>query len=90
MVIPTWGSHRRVRRELLLSEDSGGQPTSSRTCWVLNVGNATPRGHSEHTALRDFYVLNEDELGGGCVDRCAGSTPKAGLTAADTRAAAQR
>jgi hypothetical protein len=31
MVIPNVGFHRRVRREPLLSEDSGGQPTSSRT-----------------------------------------------------------
>ena len=48
MVIPDMcGGHRRVRRKLVLSEDSGGQPTSSRTGWGFNIANATRRGHSE-------------------------------------------
>ena len=34
MVIPDMcGGHRRVRRKLVLSEDSGGQPTWSQTGW---------------------------------------------------------
>jgi len=46
MVIPDMcGGHRSVRRELLLSEDSGGQPTSSRTGWYstsLTLHGAAP------------------------------------------------
>ena len=41
-VIPTGGCHRRVRRELLLLEISGGQLTSSRTGWVPNLTETTP------------------------------------------------
>jgi hypothetical protein len=41
-VIPTEGCHRRVRRELLLCEISGGRLTSSRTGWVPNLTDATP------------------------------------------------
>ena len=41
-VIPTEGCHRRVRRELLLCEISGGRLTSSRTGWVPNLTEATP------------------------------------------------
>jgi hypothetical protein len=40
-VIPTDGCHRRVRRELLLCEISGGQLTSSRTGWVPNPTDTT-------------------------------------------------
>jgi hypothetical protein len=36
------GCHRRVRRELLLCEISGGRLTSSRTGWVPNLTEATP------------------------------------------------
>ena len=50
-VIPTEGSHRRVRRELLLCEISGGRLTSSRTGWVPNLTDATPDGRlSPHRA----------------------------------------
>src|SRR5271156_2238178 len=40
-VIPTDGCHRRVRRELLLCEISGGQLTSFRTGWVPNLTHTT-------------------------------------------------
>ena len=40
-VIPPDGCHRRVRRELLLFEISGGQLTSSRTGWVPNPIDTT-------------------------------------------------
>src|SRR5271156_2299810 len=41
-VVPTEGSHRRARRELLLCEISGGRLTSSRTGWVPNFTDTTP------------------------------------------------
>jgi hypothetical protein len=40
-VIPTDGCHRRVRRELLLCEISGGQLTSFRTGWIPNLTHTT-------------------------------------------------
>jgi hypothetical protein len=40
-VIPTEGCHRRVRRELLLCEISGGRLTSSGTGWVPNLSKTT-------------------------------------------------
>src|ERR1700722_5089630 len=40
-VIPTDGCHRRVRRELLLCEISGGRLTSFRTGWIPNLIDTT-------------------------------------------------
>jgi hypothetical protein len=46
-----------VRRELLLSEHSGGQPTSSRTGWVINTLTPHGAGTGTQRAAR-FNVLN--------------------------------
>jgi hypothetical protein len=40
-VIPTDGCHRRVRRELLLCEISGGRLTSFQTGWIPNLIDTT-------------------------------------------------
>ena len=65
-VIPTVGCHRRVRRELLLFEISGGQLTSSRTGWIPNSTDTTrderlPRIEPGHDAQADG-TLNHPEI----------------------------
>src|ERR1700738_3990552 len=68
-VIPAEGCHRRVRRELLLCEISGGRLTSSRTGWGPKLIKATPderlpargRSRSARRSKRTASDSNSDQ-----------------------------